>query len=73
MKTLFNTYKGGLSLAVSGLIFGVIGVTFFNTALSSSTIAIFFFVSIVIGMGLCGALIVGRTFYRRHDPFKKTR
>jgi O-antigen/teichoic acid export membrane protein len=73
MYILLNTYKGGILLSIFGLVLGFIGVTFFNSIISSSDIAIFIFVSVIVVMGLSGAIVVARTFYRRHDPFKKTR
>ncbi len=73
MSSIFSSYKGGFALVLIAMLVGFIGVTFFNSILSSSLVSTYVFVGIVTAIGLGGALVVARTFYTRHNPFKKVR
>ena len=71
MRLFTSSYKGGFLLIVSAFLVGYVGVTFFNKPISSSPALTNIFVGIVTVIGLAGAIVLGRTFYLRHNPFKK--
>lgn len=71
MNFFFSSYKGGITLFLISMLIGFIGVTFFNALLSSSVVFTYVFVGLVTAIGLCSAFVIARTFYKRHNPFKK--
>ena len=73
MNSLFSSYRGGATLVLVSLITGFIGTELFNESLSSHPIVTYAFVAAITTIGLLGALAVARTFYMRHNVFRKRR
>lgn len=67
----YASYKAGFVLI--GIAFGVgfLGVNLFDELLSSSQFLTYGFVGLVTGIGLAGAVVFGRTFWLRNNPFRR--
>ena len=70
-KAKLQSYKTGLLLVGSSLFVGYLGVTFLNGVLSSNRWLTYGFVGMVTAMGLAGAAVIGRTYFVRHNPFRR--
>ena len=67
-----QSYKAGILLVGGALFVGYLGATFWDDFLSSALWLTYGFVGIVTAIGLIGAGVIGRTFFMRHQPFKRT-
>lgn len=66
------SYRFGLLLVGAALTLGYIGVRFFDAMLSSNQWLTNGFVGFVSAIGIAGAAVVGRTYWVRNNPFRRT-
>lgn len=71
LKSKLASYRTGFLLVGGAFALGYVGVTMFDSILSSHQWLTKGFVGAVSAIGLAGAAVVGRTYWVRNNPARR--